>query len=394
MNLKKIKNCKDEYCTELMLKMTDLIKRKCKISLSKRVFIFDGWNGREYFLCGNKVYIADCKLKILNDDKKISLESLYTVTIENESVVNFETVIPDDTIQDGTKQLYTEEDFTAWYNSPCETNEFVDISYSKAINFLQNYKKTTFKTDRYIFYIKRDNDLTWAFFIYAKDLKTGADLKIYTSGYYTEEQFPNNSREVFIEDLSNKLSKYQLSQCKKEFINYCSEYCNKLGTKNFYALEFVKQCIQPVEQDHGWFVINVFSGGDFEFENIWIDDFLGYDKNPYFLISDKYKNITKIAALDFLSPNYKSTKPYKSGTFKRNHWDIDKQTIERLMSFLKEPFNHNKSDLYKHFGLTYKDEDIKTNWQFLIAIYNGNTGNGHNKILPLDIPIPDYTKIV
>lgn len=397
--LKDLKKYKDEYCTKLLLSFADIVKHKCKIPSSKRMFIFNGWNGREYFLCGDKVYIADFACK---KNEKPILTSLYVVTLKNEEVVNFETIIPDDTTPifkefygtkiDKTKKLYTKEDFLVWYNSPCEINEFVDVSYKTAIEFLQNYSKTTFKTDRYLFYAKRDKDFSWCFFIYAKDLKTGADLKIYTLGGL-ESYFPDNPRKVFIEDLSGELSKYQLNKCKKDFMEFCNQDCIELGVKNFWALDFVKQCIQPVEKDHGWFICWVFEG-EFEFDNVWVDDFLGYDKKPYFLVSDKKRKLTKIAAIDFFEPKYKSIDIYKSGTFKRNHWDIDKETLEKLIEFLKAPYVYENAYFYKKHKEKGVEDDIITNWQFLIQRYNDNTGEIHNESLPLDLPMPDYMNLI
>lgn len=397
--LKDLKKYKDEYCTKLLLSLADIVKNKCKIPSSKRMFIFNGWNGREYFLCDDKVYIVNFAFK---RNEKLILTSLYVVTLKNEEVVNFETIIPDDTTPifkefygtkiDKTKKLYTKEDFLVWYNSPCEINEFVDVSYKAAIDFLQNYSKTTFKTDRYLFYAKRDKDLSWCFFIYAKDLKTGADLKIYTPGGL-EAYFPDNPRKVFIEDLSGELSKYQLRQCKKDFMEFCNQDCIELGVKNFWALDFVKQCIQPVEKDHGWFICWVFEG-EFEFDNVWVDDFLGYDKKPYFLVSDKKRKLTKIAAIDFFEPKYKSIDIYKSGTFKRNHWDIDKETLEKLIEFLKAPYVYENTYFYKKHKEKGVEDDIKTNWQFLIQRYNDNTGDIRNESLPLDLPMPDYMEII
>lgn len=404
--LKNLKKYKDEYCTKLMLGLADLVKKECNITPSKRMFIVGGWNGREYFLCDDKVYVANFEYERNNKGiiSASTLTSLYAITLKNKEVVNFKTIIPDDTTPkfrefhgtklDVTKKLYTEDDFLAWYNSPCEVNEFVDVSYSEAIEFLQNYKKTTFKTNRYLFYAKRDNDLSWCFFIYAKDLKTGSDFKIYTEGGL-ESYFPDNPRKVFVEDLTGKTTKYQLRQCKKAFMEFCNQNCKTLKCKNFWALDFVKQCIQPVELDHGWFVCDIFPPM-FEFDNFWVDDFLGYDKKPYFLISDKRRNMTKIAAIDFLKPEYKSTGIYKQGTFKRNHWNIDKETLEKLVAFLKAPYNIEQiptsSKVYRR---RWENFDVKTNWQLLINIYNDNTGEVHGEeyTLPLDLPMPDYTKL-
>ena len=109
-------------------------------------------------------------------------------------------------------------------------------------------------------------------------------MKLYCSSFITT-YLPERSRDILVEDLSGKSSEYQKNKCKKEFMTFMKETCQKLKTVNFYALEFVKQCIQPIEKDRGWAVNKPF-GGDFEFTNIWIDDYLAYDKKPYFVITE------------------------------------------------------------------------------------------------------------
>jgi len=395
MNLEKLKKYKDEYCTKFVLKQIDFIKKYFNIPFDKRVFWLERWCGRDYFLCGNRVFIVEFEY---DKERNCSFSSLYIANIDEDIVL--EAVIPSDGIPkfriwrdiqiDETKYLYTKEEFLTWYNSPVQINTRVNVPHSKAIEFLQKYKKTTFKTDRYLFYVKRDNDLTFTFFIYAKDLKTDADLKIYTNIYYTNiyESYPQDLRDIFVEDFSGKLSKYQLRQCKKEFLAFCKETCEELKAPNYYAVEFVKQCVQPIEFDGGWFVTDVFSG-DFEFENIWIDDFLLYDEKPYFLLckTKPRRKIMEIAAIDFYKPEYKSTGIYNAGLMKRNHWNVDKETLERLVKFFKEPFDRTKCN-YKYY-----DDSKITNWQHMIEVYNDNTGSSFDKELPMDLPIPDYTKL-
>lgn len=401
MKLKELKKRKDEYCTKLVLKQIDFIKKYFKIKPNKRVYYLFCWcGGREYFLCGNTVYIANFEP---NETKDINISSIYTVDLSRE--IEVKTVIPDDTTPkikefygakiDYTKHIYTKEDFLNWYNSPCEVIQFSDITYAEAVKFLQNYKKTTFKTDRYLFYVKRDDDLTWTFFIYAKDLKTKSDLKIYFNDhyYYSEADFPENPRDVFIEDLSGKLSDFQKRECKKAFMDFCREECKELRTKNYYALEFLKQCIQPVEYDRGWAVARPYSLNQ-EFKNIWIDDVLVYDEKPYFLSTDGDRGMidsTKIAAFDFFKPEYKSTGIYVSGSVKRNHWNVDFETLKRLTEFLKKPYDYTKTIMYQKRGIIYNED--KTNWQVLIDLYNDNTGYNYDQEIPLDLPVPDYTKL-
>lgn len=394
--LETIKKQKDKYCTKYVIREISLIKKHFKIKPNKRVFYFDTWCRRDYFFCDNKVFIA--RFDINKNKTDLIFSSLYTAVLK-ENDVEFETVIPDDTKPkfeelfngkkiDITRKLYTKEEFLCWLDSPCCATETVDISYREAIKFLQDYKKDTFKTENYLFYVKRDKDYTWADNFYAYDIKNQAEMKMYFCSFI-QTFLPERSRDIFIEDLSGKLSKYQLNKCKKEFMIFMKKICPKLKIENFYALEFVKQCIQPIEKDRGWFVRLVFPR-DYIF-NIWVDDVLLYDKKPYFVITEGNNEwlSTRAAAIDFFKPEYKSTKPYISGCYKRNHWDIDENTLKNLTEFLKKPVDYSKMS---HCSEEYKKE-IKTNWEMLISEYNANLFEGDEE-LPLDLPMPDYTKLI
>ena len=185
-------------------------------------------------------------------------------------------------------------------------------------------------------------------------------------------------------------------------MTFMKETCQKLKTVNFYALEFVKQCIQPIEKDRGWAVNKPFAG-DFEFTNIWIDDYLAYDKKPYFVITegDNEWLSQRACAIDFFKPEYKAVQPYISGYYKRIHWNMDKETLEKLTAFLKAPFDYKKTFWYKRAKKTgdtqtvknLKELEYKTNWQWLLAEFNENFMNREEE-LPLDLPMPDYTKLL
>ena len=399
MRLKDRLKYKDKYCTKFIIAQINAVKKYFNIPNSKRVYALGWWCDRDYFLCDNKVYAVYFD-HTDNDPYKQEINSAYIITLKNEDVCNFEIIKPDDTTSkfeeirgikiDRTRKVLTTEHIKLWLDSPCCVNEFVNVSHKKAIDFLQNYKKDTFNQGRYLFYAKRDDDFTWTYFIYAYDLLTKTELKIYVDDYIQTE-FPERLSEIYVKDLSGKLSDYQKLQCKKAFFEYCREECSELKAPNFYALEFVKQCIQPIEKDRGWAVDRPFLCNS-EFDNIWIDDVLRYDEKPYFLVcNNNQRTITKIAVLDFYKPEYKSTEPYINAFMKRNHWDMDKATLERLVKFLQEPWNTTKYDFCNE---EYKNK-IKTNWQRLISLYNDNTAEyqEHYEKLPLDLPMPDYTRL-
>jgi hypothetical protein len=383
MRLKDLKKYKDEYCVKYVLAEIDCLKKFCKIKRNARVYYLDQWQYQPYFLYGNTIYVADFDYK----DKKglqPKLKSLYSIKLDKN--FEFTKIITD------PENKYTIEDFKLWYESPVQVNEFVNVSNKKAIEFLQQYNKNTFKAGRYLFYIKRDNDTTWSFFIYAKDLKLNVEVKIYVENFH-------DYKKVFVDTLTNKLSKYQQYNIKKAFISYYNDTCKELNAPNYYAIEFVKQCIQPTAMVKGWFVRPVFLG-DFEFENIFVDDFLSYDKKPYFIIANGTKinaEITRVAALDFFTPSYKSTDIYVAGVYKRLHWDLDKDTIEKLIKFLNQPFDFTKTRMYQRNKDKFNDNEIdfdcETNWQWLISEFNANCCQDSEE-LPLDLPMPDYTKLI
>ena len=395
MKLEELK--KDKYCTKFTSKQISLIKKYFKIKPNKRVFAFYSWCKREYFLCDNKVFI--CRFNY-NKKEELIFESLYVVTLKNKDVIEFKTIIPDDTTPkfkefrgvkiDRTNKIYTKEEFLAWLDSPCTTTDSVNITFYRAIKFLNSYKKDTFKSENYLFYVKRDNDTTSADYFYAYDIKNKTEMKLYINPYFGEIA-PWLSAHIMIQDLSGKISEYQKLKCRKKFIEFIKKPCKELGANNYFALEFVKQCIQPIEKDRGWFSMKVFAG-DFEFSNIWVDDFNIYDGKPYFIITeDKDEWLSKkVAVVDMLKPDYKSKEAYISDHYKRNHWEMDDKTIKKLTDFLKAPFDYKKTYWYKKSKHPFEDETIKTNWQWLISQYNDNMfGTGKNE-LPLDLPMPDY----
>ena len=209
MKLEELKKHKDKYCTDFTAKQIGLIKKYFNIKPNKRVFTFYRWCGREYFLCENTVYIATFGV---DDKKELIFTSLYAVILTKE--VDLQEIISDNGVE-----KYTKEDFMDWLDSPCTTTEMVDISFKEAIKFLQNYRKSTFKTENYLYYVKRDNDYTWTDNFYAYNLKHSAELKIYIKPYL-QTFLPDGIKDIFVEDLSGKLSKNQILECKKDFLAF------------------------------------------------------------------------------------------------------------------------------------------------------------------------------
>lgn len=401
MELKQITKYKDKYCTDFVISQILALKKYFNINSSNRIFYLERWNDRSYFLCKNRIFVIGFEFKG-EYPYQIEIESAYVITLDKKEIANFETIKADDTTPkfrmfkgqkiDETKSIYTENDFSTWYNSLCSITNFVNVPHYQLIEFLQKYNQNTFKTKRYSYYVKRDNDRTMAFYVYAKDLITNAEFKIYHN-FSLKTKIPCYTRDLAIKVLKGSLSEFQIRQAKKSFIEFCKQESLELKTTNYYALELVKQTIQPIEIDNGWFIAKPFAG-EFEFNNIWIDDELGYDKKPYFVISDSSNpsKIQKIAVLDFLKPQYKSTDYYINGYMKRNHWELDRETLNKLTLFLQKPFDKTLLKIYTDLGHDICVDGIKTNWQWLISEYNENTGWKYEK-LSLDLPMPDYNKL-
>lgn len=156
-----------------------------------------------------------------------------------------------------------------------------------------------------------------------------------------------------------------------------------MKVNNFFALELVKQAIQPVEQDWGRFVCIPFSCKEIGFAEISVDDFPVFDKKPYFMVALNDSKDRKTAVLDFFEPKYKTTGIYKNGHNKNNFWKLNSDEIAKLMKFLNSPCSKDLQDFYK----------AETNWQCLISSYNKNTGEPYGEEVPPNTPMPDYLKL-
>jgi len=309
------------------------------------------------------------------------------------------------------KLEYSRLEFLNWIETPSTINVEIDLPYYKVIKFLQNYNSKTFKTDNFLFYSKKDDEFCYTLNFYAKDLKNNIELKLYVPDKVAEQENgewktipPQKVYDILIDDLGNNISNYQKLKCKKEFLKLANQYCNELDTKNFFALELVKQTIQPVEYDSGWAVCRVFAGKN-KFNNIWISDFMLKDEEPYFMITDS--KVTwgagKIACIDIKTPTYHKARIkgniYKQGIVKFKNWKLDKEYIKELMEFLNSPA------VIKEYYTNFFKKHVTTNWQHLIFMYNHNTAEWgwDDEILPpdeakgqisFDLPIPNYMELL
>ncbi len=371
--------------------------------------------GLNCFLYKDKVIISahNCEKEKNNNFivDSMTISGLYVITLLKEYPHTSEDIIFE-TIKQGD-YTYNVEDFLNWIDMPSSINIDIDLPYYKIIKFLQKFDKTTFQTKNFLFYSQKDDDFCYTLNFYARDLKNNAELKLYIPDKFIHNDCgewinipPENIRNILAVDLSGKLSKYQIRQCKKDFLKFANGYCEELKTKNFYALELVKQTILPVLYDRGWAICRIFAGDD-KFTNIWVSDFMLNDEEPYFIITDNSFSwcATKAATINIKNPKYHKKGIYKQGLTKFKGWKLDEQYIKELMEYFKSPINEkvytSSQDVYKKY--------IKTKWQQLIYYYNYNTagcnidengciipeyGEPVAEPLQLDLPIPDYTKLL
>ena len=297
-----------------------------------------------------------------------------------------------------------------WIDEPCDLNEIINNPYYEVIKFFNSYTKETFKTKRYLFYSKKDNDYSFINNLYAFDLKKHIEMKLYTFDNYSEitraYMPPLKLSNIVVDDLSQNLSNYQKRECKKAFIELANIKNSYFKVQHYWVMELIKLAIQPVLVLHEWDCHRCFFIPKL-FGNIWVYDIPSRDEEPSFFITDK--NFTKVAVLKFKSPEYLFKGIYKRAMAKAKGWELTTKEIKELMYFLNSP--SDRADEYGSGQLheAYK-KYVKTNWQQLIFEYNHNTAgwgwgdegfevppsgkpNGLEP-LPLDLPMPDYTKLI
>jgi hypothetical protein len=117
--------------------------------------------------------------------------------------------------------------------------------------------------------------------------------------------------------------------------------------------------------------------------------------NPYFKVfnHNSYVRATKVARISFLEPKYIIHKDRKE------NWILNGDEKEQLIDLLELPSTN-----------TFRNGKKLTNWQKAMAQYNlengligdiedaedcllKNTKNFHTQPLPIDLKMPDYTKL-
>jgi len=413
MFLKTIKShkCNDEFVKRIF-KSKELIKEKVGIDKAETMFYIGYFYFGEIFLHNKKLYIFstnfeyDSQKKIIID--KISLAELYEITL----LKDYPKTVDDiecKTILSKKNSKFNIDNFLFWIDEPCTITEEIHNPFYEVLQYLNNYSKETFKTKRYLFYSKPDDDYHWVINIYAYDIKNNTEIKLYVAGPWSKEKQrhiePLNLQEIAVDKLDGRFSTYQIRDCKKAFLKLINEENATFKKKNFWVMELIKQAIQPTAITHIWSVHKCFGKIDF-WGYFFIQDNLAPNEEPYFFITDR--NFTKVAMLKFKQAEYFKQDIYVKGINKAKQWILSEKEIEELIEFFNKPSNRLGQNLY--YG--YFDKYVKTNWQQLLFEYNQNTagwgwGETGFKIppekdtnreidaeaLPFDLPIPDYRQL-
>ena len=427
MRLKTIKDKRsDELYVRSIAKTIDLIKATDNID-NDEPFYFLGWFNHWQFFMNNKT-VYTLKIDYQYDEKKyLVLENMQLAELHKMTEVGINNIKVSTVLQNinATQKLpapkftpkpFTEDLFSIWLKEPSEINEEVDLPYSEIINFLNSYTKETFRTDRFLFYPKADGDPNFITNIYAYDLKNDVEMKLYLPDNWEKI---NNRWTIIppkrLEDIAidaDNVSDYKKRLCKKAFLELANSDNETYGIKNYWLLELVKKCVQPVDDLHEWCCHRCFCHPEL-FGAIWVYDFPFDDEEPSFFITDSQYlwETTKIATINFKSPTYNTKGIYKRDNVKRLGWELNEQEKIELTEFFKKPSDradeHGGGSLYEGYK-----KYVKTNWQQLIFEYNHNTagwGWGEDNFdtppekeadrlseieaLSFDLPIPDYTKL-
>lgn len=105
---------------------------------------------------------------------------------------------------------------------------------------------------------------------------------------------------------------------------------------------------------------------------------IGPHKKPYFVVFNHWRPglATKCARISFLEPKYEL-----GGSYNKAVWFLNEQEKNELYDYLKEPEEH------------YVDE-VRTTWQTAIWAFNNEVrADDDNRMLPYDLPMPDYRRL-
>ena len=105
---------------------------------------------------------------------------------------------------------------------------------------------------------------------------------------------------------------------------------------------------------------------------------VGPHKKSYFVVFNHWRPglATKCARISFLEPKYEL-----GGSYNKAVWFLNEQEKNELYDYLKEPEDHYVKDVHNA-------------WQTAIWAFNNEVqGDDDSRILPYDLPMPDYRKL-
>ena len=105
---------------------------------------------------------------------------------------------------------------------------------------------------------------------------------------------------------------------------------------------------------------------------------VGPRKKPYFVVFNHWRPglAAKCARISFLEPKYEL-----GGSYNKAVWFLNEHEKKELYDYLNEP---------EDMPMT----GIRNTWQRVISAFNNEVqGDDDNRILPMDLPMPDYRKL-
>ena len=400
MKSKKHKLPQDKYLAKISIVEKKLLRKLLKLNKNVRLFYLGYFYCYNFYLYKNTVIISLCDAdRDKNgywDLKTLTIVNCYTITLLKEypkTTDDIEFKVKVET----SNYTYPVTHFLDWIDRPSDLTVNINLPFYKVISFLQNLKSCKFKSKNYVFYVKQDNDFTYYFNIYAKNLKTNKTMKLYCPNKYKKlengeyvKRNPETIKDVLIKAVSKDISNYKKLKCKKEYLNLSKHPFAELAVSNHDVLELLKQAIQPVEQWHEFGVCRIFGKNNDKFSNIWIPDLLKHNEEPYFFLTDDpiFKKANKMACINFKTATYHIQGDFITGNFKYKSWILDKDYIKELVEYLKAPINldNTHNTIY---------EKCVTNWQKMIASFNYNTAEfSESEKLSLDLEMPDFMELL
>lgn len=370
MNIRTIKKISQQK--EFTYNLIQKIKKILKLENTTIV----GYLGKsigefQYFIQQEKLYVTNLK----HESNEFDFDYLAEIELAKNDIKINEIL--------NEQNIVLEFEIVAnWLNSPNWIVENIDDNNIDVIKLYIQKQNKPFKIGHYEFYTKYNDESYFGNVIYGKNLKNNKEAKLYINFCFEDKHIPPQKlSDIAIFDLDNQLNSNQKVNFKKAFLEFCK------NEKEYYCLDMLDKINRSIITCCGIGVHRIFAGSDkFKFTNIWIDDFVSKNDEPYFFLTDNslFWKTTKIAMFNIKTPKYKTKGLYKQGEIKYKFWNLKKEYVEKLIEFFNKPYEKE----------IIIDKKVKNNWQKLIVEYNYNTAEPLGlKKLPLNLEIPNYMEI-